>query len=365
MVTYRSSSFKKEKGFWVLSLKEKTSYDAGYTQGMLFKKAKHPMYTLFTKVLIIFLIRCIHFIFRSSFRKLHIPKPYKDELKGLSDATKIPYDVLFFLNFSFDVFKRNVYCSTFNFFNKGKDVLVGRNTDMKRFIGVLALRYEASIIYRMKVGSSHQLTHVGFPFCIGVLNGYNEKGICVNAHLTLGLRNGNLDSNLYSNILILRTVLQEAETLDEAKQILRTNRISRAKTALITSARERASFVYEAYPRRYMFVPQTKEHFQGCTMHFQSRKMKRYQFGRQRGSKKRLSFMNKTLKNQAKLSTQEAITLLRDTSNGLIREESGFSITNTGTFQSFIFYPLKDTILISDGKKLPVSLSGEYKELSF
>ena len=58
---------------------------------------------------------------------------------------------------------------------------------------------------------------------------------------------------------------------------------------------------------------------------------------------------------------EEVIAMLRNYDNGLSHLQSGHSPTNEGTYQSMVFDVTGGRIFVSDGTRLPVSLSGKAK----
>jgi hypothetical protein len=69
------------------------------------------------------------------------------------------------------------------------------------------------------------------------------------------------------------------------------------------------------------------------------------------------------VKGKDKTTIEEMIGWLKDTRNGTEFIETGASIANDGTFQSFIIDVKKNIIYLSNGKTAPVSLNGEYVKI--
>lgn len=361
-IYHKSSFIYKHEGIWFLNIKADSSYEAGFAHGKLLKLAKHPLCKLFKNKLIVLIIKSLTLIFRKSLKQLYVENKYIEELRGIADASGISYKVIFFLNFIFDAFKTSVFCSSFNFFSP--KALIARNTDSLKLIASLALKYEVTVIQRVCINKSLPYTHVGFGFFIGVINGYNKPGVCVNNHLVLGTKKVRIKTPILPNVLLLRRVLEEASTIEMAEKILTNSSVSYATTALITDSKNMSSFVFEATPEKHVFV-KTQNSFQACTMHFISERMKPLSRGPITGSEKRLRFLNLVLSNKSVLDENDAISILKNSENGFKRNKGGYSMTNSGTFQSFIFYPLEDLIIISNGKSIPVSLSGNYIKIGF
>jgi len=361
-IYHKSSFIYKHEGIWVLNIKADSYYETGYAHGKLLKLSKHPLYKLFKNKLIVLVIKSLALIFKKSLKRLYVEKKYIDELRGIADASEISYKVIFFINFIYDVFRKSIFCSSFNFFSP--TTIIARNTDSLKWIASLALKYEVTVIHRVCIKNSVPFTHVGLGFFIGVINGYNKSGICVNNHLVLGAKNGRIKSPISPNVLLLRKVIEEAYNLDMAEKILTNSSLSYATTALITDSKNKNSFVFEATSEKCFFV-KTQNSYQACTMHFISETMKPLSRVTNTGSEKRLSFLNLVLSQKSVLDEDEVISILKNTENGLKRNKGGYSMTNSGTFQSFVFYPLEDLIITSNGKKLPVSLSGNYIRIRF
>ena len=64
------------------------------------------------------------------------------------------------------------------------------------------------------------------------------------------------------------------------------------------------------------------------------------------------------------LSIDEAIMILKNTKHGIKRDTTGHSVANEGTFQSFVFDVTNRDTYISNGKKLPVSLHGNFVKVT-
>ena len=74
--------------------------------------------------------------------------------------------------------------------------------------------------------------------------------------------------------------------------------------------------------------------------------------------------MMNSLAEKARATPEDVITLLKNHDNGISHRGSGSSPTNEGTYQSLVFDIMGRRIFVSDGRTLPVSLSGIYREIS-
>lgn len=358
---HKNSYIEKINNIWRMNINVKNHYELGYTHGKLLKKASHPLYKLLNNTIVKTIIQILAIIKRKELNKLRIQKKHIEEIKGLSHSTKIPYNVLFFINCAFDVYKRNIMCSSFNFFNED-ETIIGRNTDIIEPIAKLLLKKEGSIITNVKLNKS-EYTHISLPMMAGVLSGYNQSGITTNPHMLHGVKNGKIKTKTTPIIFILKQILEEAKTITETKKILEASKTTRACTVLITSTKEKKSCLYETHPEKSSFTNNTK-HYQACTNHYKENEMKILQTGTLSETKKRLEYLDNTLDKTKIMTIIKAKEILKNIKGGAKRKKSGGkSITNWVTFQSFIFVPEKNIIYYSNGQTPPVSITGEYKEI--
>jgi hypothetical protein len=360
--SYNQASLKQIEGIWVMHLEETDDFKRGYEQGILLKKVNHRSYRFLKNIFIRAYLYSYAFIKRKELEKLGIPKSYLDELKGIHKATGISSQILLFLNFGFDVILRTILCSSFNYMDKNTQV-IGRNTDVHPILGWILLKLEGTMIYHIS-NKHHSYSHVGFAFVPGVLNGYNHNGIAVNSHLI----NSTLDNKILAKgseplITTLSSVLKNTSTIQDAEQLLNHHAVSRSVSVLVTSINEEKSFVFEGHPKEKT-ITYSSHHYTCATMHFDSEKMKNLQFNSS-ASEIRMCTLKGLLDKLKNPTTQNLINILKNSEHGLKKYYSGGkSIANKGTFQSFLMYPLSDAIIISNGRKTPVSQHGKFIELS-
>ncbi|MCA1751335.1 MAG: C45 family autoproteolytic acyltransferase/hydrolase [Cryomorphaceae bacterium] len=346
-----------------MKIRAESHYEAGLHHGAMLKLAGHPVYKFSQNLFHIFWLDTTYFLLRKSFQALQIAEEYRDEIRGISDATGIPMRRLMVANFMFDVFKGGIFCSTFNFF--APDALIARNTDTFGWLAWLSLRYEATIVFRTSVAGHLTFSQVGFALSVGVINGYNACGIALNNHMVSNpVKTRNHISRAVPTVLQFRKIMEEARNLEEVKSQLSDVCLTYPAVTLLTDCKNRTSAIFESVPGQHNFEP-ISQPYQACTMHFVTEKMSALSRGAFAGSKLRLNFMNKALQEKDFLDVQAASDVLKNTCHGLRRRRGGKSLTNKGTFQSFICLPMKDVLIISNGKKLPVSLNGEYVCIDF
>ena len=197
---------------------------------------------------------------------------------------------------------------------------------------------------------------------MGVLNGFNSNGTVVNAHQITTRRDISRNPHLATPFL-MRMVLEFADCQEDAAEIIRQNPVCRAINLMVTCENERNTCIYELLPDDFNQNLQVAgdTRFLCCTTHFQ--RLQTVTTDMQSRSALRLKSMNRLLQNRFRLSIAEGIELLKDCANGMRYKHSGMSLTNAGTFQSFLFNVTDRTIYISNARQLPVSLHGAYQKI--
>jgi hypothetical protein len=238
---------------------------------------------------------------------------------------------------------------------------VGRNTDFHPLVCRVLLGSARPLVVTVDLPGTHSFTHVSFPFFAGVLNGYNDRGIAVNAHQILSVRDG-APGRQCATPLLKRIILEGAGTVSQADAIIRTTGISRALNLMVTSLWDRASVVYEIAPDGHATVRSGRDHL-CCTTHFRSPAMRARHTGNTGRSERRLRSMEEWIEDRGDITVPDGLELLGNSKNGTSYRHSGISISNNGTFQSFLIDMAANRIHISNGRKAPVPATGEYVEL--
>ncbi|GEM_PF-6749692 len=361
-IKYSKSSIEKIKGIDYLKLKEKDYYSTGYAYGILLIKSKNPMIKILKNPFVKIFLSTLYAITKKHYKNIRIPKEYLDEIRGYSDSTGISYKHLFLLNFGFDVLTRyGFHCSTISFFNK-KNVLVGRNTDVPPHVAIVSLKYAKSIIVDVAIPGKKRFTHVSIPLFVGALNGFNEDGIAVNSHQIREVNEEIKDNRLATSVLV-RVALEESNNLKSAEQVIRKNITTRSLNVMITSKKERKSKILEIHPHNIGIINNKNDIHTCCVTYFQTAHMQKLHNGPSERPKIRIKLMQDLVDKHKEMSYNNLIEILKDHRNGLKYPEGKRSITNEGTFQSFILDLTNNVIIISNGDKRPVSLSGEYVKI--
>ncbi len=361
MYIYSNSTLQTISGIDYIYLNEKTSYETGYAFGRLLVESKNRLVRLVKNPIIKLFLYGGALITTHLLKRVFVPGEYLEELRGLADATGIPFRILCLLNCSFDISKKaGVYCSSWSFFNK-EGTLVGRNTDFRPSIARIILKYARPLIVTISIPGKHVFTNIAFPLSIGVLNGFNWSGVVVNAHQVLTLDDVTRDRTL-ATIMLMRKILEESENINQVEKIILGNLPCRALNLMMTIGRDRVAKVFEIKPMSYNVIHNPDTNYLCCTTYFQSEG--------EEGSKTkkrsvaRLRRMNELMQDRESMTIDDGIKFLQDSHDDMKYIHSGKSITNDGTFQSFIFDVGERVIYISNSRTLPVSLNGEYVKIT-
>ncbi len=356
-----TSSITYYHGVYYMKINAQNHYDAGLIQGKLLKKVKHPALRLTKKILHRIPLTFLYLYVKKHLKGLSIPKEHIEELKGMAKGAGVSYRLLYLSNFIYDIFKKlGFHCSTFSFFN-GDSLLVGRNTDIKPTWTRGSLKYAKSLVIKMSIKGYNTYHHVSVPFFSGVINGFNEHGIVVNSHRVAYCHEDTFESGLASSTY-MRQILEGTKNMAQVRKYIANNFPVRSVTLQVTSEKEKQISVFERNPFDYEEI-KSKSNKLWCTTHFKTKKMSKYHYGSIKGSLLRQKTFEDFFKGRRTLSIQDSIFLLQDQSNGLKHLETGSSIANRGTVQSFILDVTNKKIIISNGSKAPVSRSGKFVEI--
>jgi predicted choloylglycine hydrolase len=356
-VRFENSWLEIRSGIRHLRLNEADHYRTGYAFGRLMQMSDDPILRLLKHRFLGWLVSFAAFVSRRFFANIRIPECYLDEIRGYADSTGIPYAQLYFMNFCFDVLKKfGFHCSTLVFFNP-KAVLIGRNTDLHPWLAALALRFTLPTVTDVSIPGKHRFSQVSIPFFVGALNGFNQSGIAVNSHQIIHVRE-TADGPRLATPLLMRMLLEQANDLAGAEALVRQNPTLRSLNVVVTSETERRAVVFEVNPAQVNALSEAGGVC--CATHFASTTMGKLHDGPIGTSQARQASMLAMMAENRQPDAPALIGMLQDQRNGPAHRTSGRSLTNHGTFQSFLFDLTHRRILVSNGLKRPVSLSGEF-----
>jgi predicted choloylglycine hydrolase len=358
--SFNGSTLKIRNGIWHLRVREAGYFESGIAIGTLLSLAKYPAVRFFQSRRADFIVRLLHFITKRNFPRIRIPERYLEELRGYAEGSKLPYRTLFFMNFVFDVLKKyGFHCSSVALMEQGA-TLVGRNTDLIPWIAKAAIKWFPPVVLDICVPGRLRYVHVTPGLFLGVLSGFNERGVAMMSHQIAATKEKSVPGTL-ATPLLQRMILEEASNMEGADTIIRGNPVQRCISNLLTSSEEGISRVYEITPESIKVID-TEGPFLCCATHFQDLELTNLQRYKTTVSEARLALMN-ALAMATRAVPDQVIAMLKNYDNGLEHMKSGSSPTNEGTYQSMVFDVTRQRIFISDGTELPVSLTGKYREI--
>jgi hypothetical protein len=357
---YSHSTLEIKDGIWHLCVRESGYRESGHAIGQLLGSANYPAVRFFKGRSIGFLVSLLYAATKRNFATIRIPERYLEELRGYAEGSGLSYRTLYFMNFMFDILKKyGFHCSSVAIAEPGA-TLVGRNTDLIPWIAKAALKWFPPVVLDIGVPGKLRYVHVTPGLFLGVLSGFNERGIAMMSHQIAATRENSVPGTL-ATPLLQRMILEESTNMAEAEAVIRANPIQRCVSDLVTSSGEGTSRVYEITPEAIK-VTHAKGPVLCCATHFKDADLVGLHRHKTTVSEGRLSLMN-TLAAKIRAVPEDLIAMLRNYDNGLAHQTSGSSPTNEGTYQSMVFDVTGRRIFVSDGARLPVSLTGKYREV--
>jgi len=166
------------------------------------------------------------------------------EIESLADALAIPVSDAALCNFYYDALKVVIGCTAFAV-NTGDSVLHARNLDWWSENGALT-RYTAAC--RFTGGAAGEFITIGWPGFIGAFSGVAPGRFAVTLNAVLSLEPAQPATPV---VFLLRTVLEEARSFDEAVSILSSTMIPCDCLLLVTGTRPGEMVAIERTPTRH------------------------------------------------------------------------------------------------------------------
>ena len=350
-----------ENGIWHMRVRESGYRESGFAIGRLLAAAEYPAVGFFKRKIVGFIVGLVYAVTKRDFGRIRIPERYLEELEGYAAGSGVPYLVLFFMNFVFDILKKyGFHCSSVAITEDGA-TLVGRNTDLIPWIARAALKWLPPVVLDISIPGKLRYVHVTPGLFLGVLSGFNECGIAMMSHQIAATKEKSVPGTL-ATPLLQRMILEEATDMAEARSVIHANPVQRCISDLVTSSAEGLSCVYEITPEMVKEIP-GDGNTMCCATHFSDLELSSLQRYETTVSQERLSLMN-LLAAEIRAIPEEVIAMLQNCDNGIAHSQSGHSPTNEGTYQSMVFDIVGRRIFVSDGTQLPVSLTGQYREIA-
>lgn len=271
----------KKEGIYFLEL-EGTHYEMGYQHVTSFRNGVFYVWQFIKRFLsdeFITLLKEKGFISRL---EKSTPPEVLEELRGMVDGSEgvLNYDVLILASYGMYfvenlMFNRKLpMCSGFVAFGdatSGGLLINARNMDWMPM--EMLLKYPAVIRYKPEEGNS--FISIGYPSMVGVISGMNEKGIAVSL-----LASSSTDCSWegVDITLILREIMEKADTIGEAEEILINSRNATGCNILISSGKEKTGSVVEMSASK-RFVRRPENSMIWVANHYLNQELARTQTG--------------------------------------------------------------------------------------
>jgi len=278
----------------------------------------------------------------------YITPRFREELRGMSDASGVQYADLLLIN-TFDDLQNLSGCSSAVI--EGKPLLHGRNLD-----------YPIPYLAKTKVirdieNAGVRIRIIGFPGFIGALTGMSSRGLGLSSHTSASTR-GQMGE---PSALLYRRMLEECDTLEAMKLTLEQARRTMGNNlALSDGPRNRAMALEFDASTVVAREPESGRLF--VTNHFWNTALQSHQsegwWAPSSGSQARVGCLARSLPAgkpadvaglQKALSQEGAGTAWRTPANG-------------GTVQSLVMEPSTGRVWLATGRKIPVT-RGAYLDL--
>lgn len=203
-------------------------------------------------------------------------------------------------------------------FSSDGNLLIGRNFDFYVNDEFAANK----IVEFISPESGYKYASVTWPGMIGVVSGMNEKGLTV----TLNAGKSGIPLRGKTPVsVVARTILQHAQTIDEAVYLAQKFDVFVSESFLVGSAKDNKAVVIEMSPKNFD-VYETNNGKLICTNHFQSEGYKTDERNQKQieesHSYYRLEKLEESFQAEKKYKVKDVLKVLRDVS-GLQKEDIG------------------------------------------
>ncbi len=302
-----------------------------------------------------------------------ILEEFKEEMKGIAEGADVPYEKIRASHIFLDLYvnpnqqrlkKMLFQCSNFAVFGKAtkdKKIIHGRNLDWFDW-GILS---DYAVVIFAKPDSGNAYISVGWPGCVGVLTGMNEKNISLGQMVVKGSDN---QIEGVPHFFLMRQVVQYASSLEEAEKILKEAPRTTCWNVVISDGKVPSAILVE-YSAKNISVIKPKDGVIYSTNHFVSDTLKEQMkiYPPTNNSLARHIRLEELIgENYGKIDKEKAIKFLGDHFNPYEKKEIPHynTICQSTTIQSVVFLPQTLELYLSCGIKAPVT-HGKYHYFDF
>lgn len=332
----------KKDGIYFLTL-EGTHYEMGYQHALYFKDGVSYIGKFIRRFVG---DELFNFFRRSGFLNLleeNFPPELLEEVRGLVDGSngELDYDVMVLASYGMYFVDNIMYnkepppmCSGFVAFGNatmGGLLINGRNMDWLSMD--LFLLYPTIITYHPE--GKHSFLSIGYPTMVGVISGMNDSGIAVSL---LASPSSDCSWEGVDITLVLRVIMEEADSIEEAEDILKTSRVATGCNILLSSGFEKTGSVVERTATGYS-IRRPENDILLVANHFLDETLASTQTGWEgyvEWSELRFNHLKRFLEeNYGKLDVESAKSILGE-----------FPVGNTYTVHSMVFIPEKLKVMV-------------------
>lgn len=269
-----------------------------------------------------------------------MPQRFREELRGMSDATGVSYADLLLVN-TYDDLQYLAGCSSAVALGHGSAPLLhGRNADY----GIPRLAHTKVLFDIETRGARFRI--IGFPGYIGVITGMSSRGIGLSGHTSISDR---MQPGVPIGILY-RQLLEESRSLEEVKALLARTTRTTGNNLAVSDGRRNQAMVLEFDAGEVTQRDPVRDRL-FVTNHYWTPGLRGHQ-----SWKKWIAGSN----SQRRLYTLEEF-LAPEASADPARVQAALSRAADETYQSAVMEPLTGRLWLAMGRTLPVT-EGGYRE---
>lgn len=353
-------------------------YEIGFEHGRLLKKEIEELIKEIKRFakenhgsFLTFIILNFFFLRSKSFKK-RFPKNLIEEMKGVADGSGQNIKWVILANSIYEMavpltdFLKLNGCSFFaGSWKNSNYTIIGKTTDLmeSKFLTDLLSKHRIVIIYDCKWTKSRYMTF-SFPLCLTGDSVIFENGPVI-AFNDGGWTEKKIDFKNIPLVPIIKEISNKSENIDKILENLKKYRTMKCYAGLLSDGTKKNSFLIELCKGDYHIKKFDK--YLINTNHFKSEKMIKKHY---REDYEKNIFYTSTLKRYQNIEEKMgSFSSLDDAMEIMEIHEDTFSIrngsiSNSRTVEAFVYFPKKKKLFIANGKKAPVTLTGEWIEFN-
>lgn len=205
-----------------------------------------------------------------SLLEYNFPADHRREFAAAMKKAKLDRELLILVNTGFDIVSAFACSAIVAEPAKSAtgEVIFGRNLDLPKF----AHLHELTLVTVYRPNGKHAFAAVGFPAVFGVISGMNDVGLSLAVNEVLETKDASAKFNPLGTpkLFLLRRVLEECATLDEAEKLIRAS--VRTGMMAVTICDKKEGAVLEITPKTVVRRRAT-DGIATCTNHFRSNEL--------------------------------------------------------------------------------------------